>query len=221
MLQEREVDPKVTEEAQKLIDQGWYQVSRAYCTVARLPKGKTGIQALIDAELSGGPGGRKDAPQWAARMGEHHAGDHFLRMYAKGDLQKQLSSTVFNEFRRLGGGTYHFARLNPMLRKVREMAQELEWKSGWDYDLGVAKGWEEALSLFTKLFEHNDFRIEADQATRFNEEAMRNIDYRGRAAVALSGQDPNLQGVDHEQESGGTVLPSSPNGAVPTAMPEE
>jgi len=223
MLQDpkqREVDPKVTEEAQKLIDEGWHQTSRAYCMLGRLPTGKTGIQALIEAELAS-RNGRKDASVWAAKMGEHHAGDHFLRMYANGGLKKTVSSQVMDEFRRLGGGTFMQSRLPPMLRRVRELSKQLEWKSDWSYDLGISKGWADALELFTRLFEHSDFRIESDQATRFNEESMRAIDYHGRAAVAFAQRDPKLQGVCHEQEDGKAVLPANTTGAVQVAVSEE
>ena len=221
-MQNKEVDPKVIREAQALIDGGWYQTSRAYCMLAKLPVGKTGIQALIEAEQASRDG-REYAQVWAARMGEHHSGDHFLRMHAKGKLKKTVSSQVMDEFKKLGGGTYSQARLPSILRQVRELSRELEngRKTNPSYDLGIAKGWADALELFTRLFEYSDFKMEADQATQFNEEAMRNIDHRGRAAVALGGQDPNLQGADHEQESGEAVLPTHPDDDVSVSVPEE
>jgi len=211
----KELDPRVAKEAQALIDGGWYQTSRAYCMLAKLPKGKTGMQSLIETK------------EWdsanVARMGEHGAGEQFLRVYAKGTLKKSVSSHVMDAFKRLGGGTYAQSRLPPMLRQVRELSRELESsrRTNPSYDLGISKGWADALELFTRLFEHSDFKMEADHATRFSEEAMLNIDSRGRAAVALGGQDLNLQGADHEQESGRAVLPVRPDDDVPVSVSEE
>ena len=90
--------------AASLIVGGWYQVSRRWRTLARLPDGKTGIQAL--AEAADGEVAR-DSRDWAKMLGERQAGDHFLRVYARGmGLWREVSADVFREFRNLGGGTY-------------------------------------------------------------------------------------------------------------------
>lgn len=90
--------------AQELIDEGWYQVSRRWRTVARLPDGKTGVQALTEAET------RRDAEKWAKMLGEGSAGDHFLRCHANKDgLWKELDVPTFAAFRKLGGDTYQSA----------------------------------------------------------------------------------------------------------------
>jgi hypothetical protein len=101
-----EVTQEHLEEARRLIDEGWHQVSRAYRGVARLPEGMTGTEALIDAER------RSDHPHpnletWATRMGEAHAGEHYLRCYAGRDgHSRDLDIPTFAAFRKLGGGTY-------------------------------------------------------------------------------------------------------------------
>lgn len=97
--------------AQELIDQGYYQVSRKYGHLAKLPPGKTGIQALIDS-CRGPDGKRKDGStpiefeSWAKRMGEGHAGDQYLRCYAADDETVEVIKEVMDEFRKLGGTTY-------------------------------------------------------------------------------------------------------------------
>lgn len=84
--------------AKEAIRLGYYQVSRKHRMVARLPDGKTGVQAL--AEASG-------RPDWARMLGETNAGDQFLRCYTdRGGLCVTLDRETFEEFRRLGGDTY-------------------------------------------------------------------------------------------------------------------
>lgn len=101
-----EVTEEHLESARQLIAEGWHQVSRAYRTLARLPDGKTGVEALIDAEL------RSKHPhfrlrEWAEGLGERSAGNHYLRCYAKQDLNWcELDVPTFVAFRKLGGGTY-------------------------------------------------------------------------------------------------------------------
>lgn len=106
---------EATLRAQALLDEGWYQVSRNHRMLARLPEGKTGMEALIDAENeSGHP--HPDLEEWAHGLGEAHAGDSFLRCHAMrlasrfpdefAHLSKTLDSFTFNEWRRLGGETY-------------------------------------------------------------------------------------------------------------------
>ena len=95
------------EQAKKLIEEGWYQVSRKYRTLARLPKGETGIQALARAATKSRNIAR-DTREWAIMLGERSAGDHYLRVYAQeeGNWQ-EVSPTVFDWFRKLGGNTYY------------------------------------------------------------------------------------------------------------------
>lgn len=85
------MDP--TKRAQQLLEEGYYQTSRGHRRVARLPPGKTGRQAL-----------REVAPRMA-ELSEASAGDHYLRCYCREHLD--LDQETFNEFRRLGGTTYH------------------------------------------------------------------------------------------------------------------
>jgi hypothetical protein len=82
-------------EVAKLLGGEWFQVSRRYRIVARLPEGKTGIEALSEAS------GR---PEWAAGLRETNAGDQFLRVYATDT--RTLDRPTFAAFRKAGGGTY-------------------------------------------------------------------------------------------------------------------
>lgn len=93
-------EPGTPEEiAAALILGGWYQISYRYRTVARLPDGMTGIKALEQVD-------HIRNPEWARRLGEQSAGDHWLRCYATGDRKKSVDRETFIAFRRLGGGTY-------------------------------------------------------------------------------------------------------------------
>ncbi len=103
-------------EAQRLINARYYQISSAHRTVARLPEGLTGRQAL--AAASGDP-------EWAGQLGERAAGDYYLRCYGKDTLT--LDAPTFIEFRRLGGSTYspkpEHVELDEQLREAqRELA---------------------------------------------------------------------------------------------------
>ncbi len=95
----------------------WYQVSRKYRMVARLPDGKTATQALIEAENARTDAAdyltedmkawwRVEPARWARAMGERNAGEHFLRVHAKGDLVRTLDSAEWDAFIRRGGRTY-------------------------------------------------------------------------------------------------------------------
>ena len=81
-------------EAADLIAQGYFQTSRRFRHLCKLPEGRTGVQALADAS-----GDRV----WAEWLGEANAGDHWLRVYGK---PISVSQEVFAEFLRQGGGTY-------------------------------------------------------------------------------------------------------------------
>lgn len=108
-----EVTAEHIETAQRLIDEGWYQVSRKYRLVARLPKGKTGIEALIEQERrSQYP--HPQAEEWVERLGEGHAGDHYLRtkprrLGQQDPDEQELDIPTFAAYRKLGGGDYRRA----------------------------------------------------------------------------------------------------------------
>lgn len=107
-------DEDVLREAREVLEQKYCQTSRAYRHVARLPEGKTGVQAL--AEASG------DAA-WSDRLGERSAGDYYLRVYAE---KVTLSPEVFEMFRRLGGGTYDTVAPVSLSEHARHKEIELE-----------------------------------------------------------------------------------------------
>lgn len=77
-----------SEQAQQLFDQGYRQVSRKYRTLARLPEGKTGLEALRRFITIDG-------------ISEPEAGDHFLRVHSRDKVQ--LDRFVFAEFCKIGG----------------------------------------------------------------------------------------------------------------------
>lgn len=80
--------------ARRLVTEGYHQVSRAYREVARLPEGKTGIEALQDVGWRGAEG-----------MRESSAADQFRRVYASGrGLTRTLTRSEFEWFKRLTRG---------------------------------------------------------------------------------------------------------------------
>lgn len=114
-----EHEQKVRAKAQQLIDEGWYQVSNRLCRVARLPKGKTGIEAL--AEDNG-------QVWWAESLGERAAGNQWLQVYAvknKGCC-KNVSQEVFDAFRHLGGRTYRAQEIDAKSRDPRQTSSETQ-----------------------------------------------------------------------------------------------
>lgn len=80
----------------ELVAAGYKQVSRKYRLVARLPEGKTGMEAL-----------EAHAPDTARnfrRMAEEMAASQYLRIYADRDgNQVELTPEEFEEFRKAGG----------------------------------------------------------------------------------------------------------------------
>ena len=96
--------------AKKILNRGFYQVSRAYRTVARLPPGKSGKQVLLEA-VNATVNIRPEYwlphnAEWVARMTERDAKDQFLRVYASNrQLWLELDEPTFKAFRDLGGGT--------------------------------------------------------------------------------------------------------------------
>lgn len=100
------------ERAVALIDAGWFQVSRHHRMLARLPEGKTGTEALIEARLKAIGGFRPgywpaEVRRWAEGMGEARAAEHFRRVYAwyTDGLTCKVNHETFEAFRRLGGST--------------------------------------------------------------------------------------------------------------------
>lgn len=92
--------------AQRLINEGACQVSRKHRMVARLPPGKTGVQALIEAERATDYP-HPDLDRWARGLGDRGAGDQYMRCYAdtEGNVVT-LDIPTFAAFRKLGGNTY-------------------------------------------------------------------------------------------------------------------
>jgi len=65
---------------------------------ARLPPGMTGIEALQSENTR--------EPEWAERMGEGHAGDHYLRCSAPDKNVLTLNREAWRAFKEAGGTTY-------------------------------------------------------------------------------------------------------------------
>jgi hypothetical protein len=116
----------------------WFQISRGHRHVARLPEGKTGVEALIASYSErSGRGTREDYERWARRGGEGSAGDSYLRTYASRDgLGRQLTRVAFEAFRAAGGDTYqaaHYKALRAKLDTLETLDREqagaaiLEW----------------------------------------------------------------------------------------------
>jgi hypothetical protein len=101
----------IVEEAKALLADGYFQTSRKYCDLARLPPGKTGREALFEASMREYLGltnevyWQREMHRWAFGMSEDAATDHYLRCYARTDLRKTVSPEVMRAFRQLGGRT--------------------------------------------------------------------------------------------------------------------
>jgi len=89
--------------AKKLIDGGYYQVSRKFRTLARLPKDMTGKQALLEIAKNERPW---DAEEWVNNLGDGAAGDHYLRCYSPESDYLEVGESIFQAFRDVGGNTY-------------------------------------------------------------------------------------------------------------------
>jgi hypothetical protein len=80
----------------ELVAAGYMQVSRRYRTVARLPPGKTAIEAMKELHPRAYQQILDDIEQSAMRQ--------YLRMYARGDGNTlELTEDQFNAFRAAGG----------------------------------------------------------------------------------------------------------------------
>lgn len=83
--------------AQRLIDEGWEQTSRKYRAVARLPAGKTGLQALLEVDPLRVLRLLENAEMWAA--------DEFRRVHSheENGMRQELTNVEFHAFRAAGG----------------------------------------------------------------------------------------------------------------------
>jgi hypothetical protein len=93
----------------------WFQVSGKYRTVAKLPDGMTGVEALIGVKY------REDS--WAENMGEGHAGDHYLRCYGK--EKKELSREDWVDFKSRGGTTYNMYAYDKSKTKAQKIVESM------------------------------------------------------------------------------------------------
>jgi hypothetical protein len=100
--------------AEQLLSLGYYQTSRRFRHLARLPEGKTGKEALLESDFQ-----HYDKEHWIACMDEYSAGDFYLRGRAADKIV--VSKEVFDQFRKLGGNTYMAKDLD---RRIREMKEE-------------------------------------------------------------------------------------------------
>lgn len=85
----------------------YFQVSRAYGRVARLPEGKTGMEALRECG-----GQRCDDEKWLQAMGEARCGEYYMRVYGSNSLVVTLTPEEFMYYRKCGGDTYSFSMRN-------------------------------------------------------------------------------------------------------------
>lgn len=81
----------------KYVAAGYRQISRRYRTVARLPEGKTGKEALRTAARRD----VYDVDGWVETLGEEAAASRYLRCYATDRLT--LTREEFDAFLKEGG----------------------------------------------------------------------------------------------------------------------
>lgn len=99
------------DEARRLIDEGWYQTSRRHRRVARLPPGKTVVEALLEAArtlLLEYPDPHFE--DRATGLEETDAKDLYLSCYALRPHRRDLDEATFAAFRKLGGQTCRASR---------------------------------------------------------------------------------------------------------------
>lgn len=98
-----------TEQAQWLIDHGYYQTSRRYGSLARLPLGMGGRTALYVAAMKQYRGlpnekfWRQEMRRWVEGMSIEGAIGQYLRVYAPESLRITVSQDVITAFHKLGG----------------------------------------------------------------------------------------------------------------------
>lgn len=83
------------EKAKKLVEDGYEQISRKYRTLARLPEGMTGIEALRSAD-----------PFLAQRFldnAERAAKEQYMRVYSKAEDRAELTVEEFNAYLKATG----------------------------------------------------------------------------------------------------------------------
>lgn len=80
-----------TARAKEIIAAGYLQTSAKYRMVARVPPGKTAMQALCEAD-----------PKWIEQF-ERIARNQYLRVYGQSQDRLELTREEFAEFKRLGG----------------------------------------------------------------------------------------------------------------------
>ncbi len=85
--------------AEQLIKEGYYQISRKYRTLAKLPEGMTGKQALRSVTPI-------ERHYWVDAMPESSAGDHYLSCHTTPEQRITLDIPTFIVFRKTGGDTY-------------------------------------------------------------------------------------------------------------------
>ena len=100
--------------AERYVNEGWKQVSRRWRTIARLPDGMNGNEALLWAleqynNSDMGLGGEVPdfKKEWALSLSERSAASQFMRCYTSYDFAKHLQTSLtifeFQAFRKLGG----------------------------------------------------------------------------------------------------------------------
>jgi len=89
---------------QQLVAQGYMQISRKYRLFARIPDGKTGKQALLEASRAACVNEKhyEVAREWMSKMFEHDAARYYRRVYAP---HYEASIQQMTEFKAAGGKT--------------------------------------------------------------------------------------------------------------------
>lgn len=96
-----DVNQDAIDRARRLIAEGWCQTSSKYRSVARLPEGKTGMEALCEANGTG-------MDEALYRWDEASAGDSYLRSNSVPIQDRmELDPATWQAYKKLGGGTYH------------------------------------------------------------------------------------------------------------------
>jgi hypothetical protein len=117
-------------DGKELVAAGYYQTSAKYRMVGRVPPGKTGKDALYEAEMVGvlkhaaelrrrkekgpvssvfkTPGDmerhwEKERRRWVERLGEQSCVDQYVRVYATGEDSLTLTPEEWRSFKAAGG----------------------------------------------------------------------------------------------------------------------
>jgi len=81
--------------AAQLVRDGWKSTSNRYRNIARLPEGKTGLEALRDCA--------PEAYRHIMENAERQAADTYRRIFARGDTKQTLDQDMFQAFKRARG----------------------------------------------------------------------------------------------------------------------